>query len=293
MTSASSTQPRPLASFTAVLGALALLACNSQRASAPVPDEATTEIEAPAPAAAPAQAPASTPIRVAAASDLTHAFAELGTLFEAETKQKVVFSFGASGLLAQQIRQGAPFDMLASANVAFTDELIEEGQCDAATQAKYARGRLVVWTKKGLVEPPRKLSDLRSARFKHIAIANPEHAPYGKAAQQALQHEKLWDALQPRIVYGENIKQTQQFAQSGNAEAALVSRSLVTGTGDGEVLPVDESLHAPIDQALVVCRHGKNAAGGRAFAKFVQSAKAHEAMKKYGFELPGALSAAP
>jgi molybdate transport system substrate-binding protein len=274
-----------LARFTTLLGTFALLACNSQRASEPAADEAPIKIEAPAPE------PSS--VQVAAASDLTHAFAELGTLYEAETKQEVVFSFGASGLLTQQIRQGAPFDMLASANVAFTDELIKEGQCDGATQAKYARGRLVVWTKKGLVEAPKKLSDLKNARFKHIAIANPEHAPYGKAAQQALQHEKLWDALRPRIVYGENIKQTQQFAQSGNAEVALVSRSLVTGTDDGEVLPVDESLHEPIDQALVVCKHGKNSAGGRAFAKFVLSDKAREVMKKYGFELPGAVSAAP
>lgn len=286
MTSAHSTAARALAIFATPF---ALLACNSQHSSEPAPGEQPIKIEATAPT--PAAEPA--PVQVAAASDLTHAFEELGTLFEAETKQKVVFSFGASGLLTQQIRQGAPFDMLASANVGFTDELIKEGQCDGATQAKYARGELVVWTKKGLVAPPKKLADLESARFKHIAIANPEHAPYGKAAKQALEHEKLWDALQPRIVYGENIKQTQQFAQSGNAEAALISKSLVTGTDDGESLPVDESLHEPIDQALVVCNHGKNAEGGRAFAKLVQSDKAREVLKKYGFELPGAVSAAP
>jgi molybdate transport system substrate-binding protein len=288
MTSAHPTITRVLAIFAAMF---ALLACNSRPGSEPAPAEAPIKIEANAPA--PAAAPAPSPVQVGAASDLTHAFSELGRLFEAETKHEVVFSFGASGLLTQQIRQGAPFDMLASANVGFTDELIKEGQCDGATQAKYARGRLVVWTKKGLVEPPKKLADLKNARFKHIAIANPEHAPYGKAAQQALQHEKLWDVLQPRIVYGENIKQTQQFAQSGNAEAALISKSLVTGTNDGESLAVDDSLHEPIDQALVVCNHGKNTEGGRAFAKFVQTDKAREVMRRFGFELPGAVSATP
>jgi molybdate transport system substrate-binding protein len=287
MTSAHPAVTRVLATFAALF---ALLACNSQRSSSePAPGEAPIKIEAPARTPEPEPAP----VHVAAASDLTHAFGDLGPLFEAETKRKVVFSFGASGLLTQQIREGAPFDMLASANVGFTDKLIKEGQCDGTTQAKYARGRLVVWTKKGLVEPPKKLSDLKSARFKRIAIANPEHAPYGKAAQQALEHEKLWGALQPRIVYGENIKQTQQFAQSGNAEAALVSQSLVTGTDDGVALPVDESLHDPIDQALVVCNHGKNTEGGRAFAKFVVNDKGREVLKKYGFELPGAVSAAP
>lgn len=266
----------------------ALLACNSQRSSSePSPGEAPIRIEPSA------RVPEPAPVHVAAASDLTHAFGDLGPLFEAETKRKITFSFGASGLLTQQIREGAPFDVLVSANVGFTDKLIKEGQCEGATQAKYARGRLVVWTKNGLVEPPKQLSDLKSARFKRIAIANPETAPYGKAAKQALEHEKLWDALQPRMVYGENIKQTQQFAQSGNAEAALVSQSLVTGREDGVALPIDESLHEPIDQALVVCKHGRNTEGGLAFAKFVLSDKGREVLKKYGFELPGAVSATP
>ena len=276
----------------ATVGAvLALLACSSKSEPAPESKDSPTKVESPAPQPPPASAsatPEAAPVQVAAAADLVRAFGDIGRAFEAETKRKVVFSFGSSGLLAQQIRQGAPFDMFAAANVAFTDDLVEAGVCDGTSQARYARGRIVVWTKKGLVEPPKNLDDLKDARFRRIAIANPEHAPYGAAAQQALQRSNLWKALEPRIVYGENIKQTQQFAQSGNAEAAIVARSLVIDDEDGVTLPIDSALHKPIEQALIVCKNGKNTAGGRAFAAFVQSEKAHATLQHYGFELPEA-----
>jgi molybdate transport system substrate-binding protein len=255
---------------------VAALACASCR-DAPAPSARETD----------AKQPPAVVIQVAAASDLTRAFEQLGRVFESKIGQKVAFTFGASGVLAQQLRAGAPFDMFASANSAFVSDVVTAGVCDRATQALYAHGQLVVWTRRGGVQPAASLADLADPRFRKIAIANPEHAPYGKAAREALQKQGLWAALERRIVYGENNRQAHQFAQSGNAEAALIALSLVIGTSDGAYVPVDESLHAPIDQTLVACQRGKNPDGGRAFASFVHSMEGRALMRRHGFLLPG------
>ncbi|MDB4989520.1 MAG: Molybdenum transporter, periplasmic molybdenum-binding protein ModA [Myxococcaceae bacterium] len=226
------------------------------------------------------------PVRVAAASDLTAAFAELGKVFEQESKQHVEFSFGASGLLTKQLEQGAPFDMFASANNQFVDKLTGLGVCDPKTKAPYARGHLVAWSKQD-GPPLHQLGELVEPRFRRIALANPETAPYGKAAKQALEKAGLWSALEPRVVYAENIRQTLQFAQSGNAEVALVALSLALGEKDGTYIEIDPALHEPIDQALVVCKNGKNLDGGRAFALFVNSERGRAVMRRFGLLLPG------
>jgi len=228
---------------------------------------------------------------VAAASDLSRAFEELAQAFEAKTHQEVSFAFGSTGLLAKQLREGAPFDLFAAANVSFVTEVVKAGACDGATQAPYARGRIVIWTKEGLVKPATSLTDLAHPRFQRIAIANPEHAPYGKAAKEALEKQGLWKKIEPRMVYGENVRQTLQFAQSGNAEAAIVAQSLVIGSSGGTMLLVDDALHAPIDQALVACNHGENKAGATAFASFVNSPEGRVVMRRYGFTLAGEASA--
>ncbi len=230
---------------------------------------------------------ASPVVQVAAASDLARAFEELGRAFEKKTHQKVVFSFGSTGLLAKQIREGAPFDVFAAANVSFVHGLVQARACDGATQAAYARGRIVTWSRQGGVKPAADLRELSDARFQRIAIAHPEHAPYGKAAKEALEKLGIWKAVEARIVYGENVKQTLQFAQSGNAEAAIVALSLVIGTNEGSYQLVDEALHAPIDQALVGCKNGKSFQAGVAFAGFVNSAEGRVVMRRYGFMLPG------
>ena len=236
----------------------------------------------------PRPAPAAEPVRVAAAADLSFAFEELGKLFEARTGQKVALAFGASGVLAAQLGQGAPFDLFAAANVSFVEDAVRRGACDGSTTASYARGHLVVWTPPGT---PRiaSLGDLLGARFRRIAIANPEHAPYGKAAREALIHSGLWSALSPKVVQADNVRQALQFAQTGNADAAIVARSLVAGnTVPGETLDVDPALHAPLEQALVVCQNGKNAEGARAFARLVKSEEGQQVLQRYGFGTSGA-----
>ncbi len=226
-------------------------------------------------------------VHVAAAADLSRAFEELGRRFETNTQQKVVFSFGSTGLLAKQIREGAPYDLFAAANVSFVTDVVRAEACERETQAAYARGRIVTWSAKDGVKPAESLGELADARFQRIAIANPEHAPYGKAAKQALQKLGVWQAVESRIVYGENVKQTLQFAQSGNAEAAIVALSLVTGSSEGRYGLIEETLHEPIDQVLVVCKNGKNFAAGAAFARFVNGTEGRLVMRRYGFMLPG------
>lgn len=226
------------------------------------------------------------PARVAAAADLAFAFAEVGEAFSKKAGAKPVFAFGSTGLLAKQIEEGAPFDLFAAANVSFTDTVIAKGMCDGASKALYARGRIVLWGRTG-VQVPENLAGLTDPRFVKIALANPEHAPYGRAAREALQRAGVWESVQGRAVYGENVQQTLKFAESGNADIAFVALSLATVTKGGSYVPVDESLYAPIDQALVVCTHGKNPEMGRAFADFALSPEGHSIMKRYGFLLPG------
>lgn len=231
--------------------------------------------------------PGRAPVRVAAASSLSVAFDELGRSFERQTGHAIVFSFGSSGLLAKQLREGAPFDVFAAADVSFVDDAVAAGACDGATQARYARGRIVVWTKRGGVAPPTTLGELADARFGRIAIANPEHAPYGLAARQALVRVGVWSALEPRVVLGENVRQALQFAETGNVDAAIVALALVVADHDDPWLLVEDDLHRPIDQALAVCTHGGNRAGGGAFARFVSSEEGRALMRRHGFLLPG------
>lgn len=236
--------------------------------------------------------PQPAPVRVAAASDLTRAFEAMRPAFEEQTGRRVELTFAASGTLAKQIAAGAPFDVFASANAAFVDALVAQGACLADTRAPYARGHLVVWSKPGTVAPARALSELADPRFRRIAIANPEHAPYGKAAKEALIASGTWSAIEARVVYGENIKQTMQYAQSGNVDAALVALSLAVGDSQASYLHVDESLHAPIAQTLAVCTRGQDRDGGRAFATFVNSPAGRQVMRRYGLLLPGETLAA-
>src|SRR5262249_50715986 len=156
----------------------------------------------------------------------------------------------SSGKLAAQIKEGAPFDVFLSANVAYVDDLIAEKSCAADTRALYGRGRVAMWSgPDSIPAPPSQVAGLTDPRYARIAIANPEHAPYGAAAKQALVNVGIWEQVAPRVVYGSNIKETMQFAETGNAEVALIALALVIqDQGKYELIP--EELHQPIDQAL-------------------------------------------
>jgi molybdate transport system substrate-binding protein len=228
-----------------------------------------------------------TKFNVAGASDLAKAFEELAAIYKAKTGVEPVLQFGSSGLLARQIKEGAPVDLYAAANVAFVDDVVAAGKCDGATKAMYGRGRLVMWVKNGGVAPPKDITDLADKRFGSIAIASPDHAPYGKAAKQAITKLAMWPVVEGRIKYGEDIRKTLQFAETGNVDVALVALSLTIGRTDGTAVPVPPELHDPIDQALVACGTGPRHDAAAAFGAFVGSPEGRALMQKYGFVLPG------
>lgn len=227
---------------------------------------------------------------VAGASDLRPAFREIGLLFTAETGHEVIFDFGSSGQLAQRIIEGAPVDVYASANVSFVDEVLLSGVGDPATKATYAFGRITIWSVAEAWGGWRDLEDLvADPDIVFLAIANPEHAPYGLAAREALVSAGLWETIEPKLVFGENISDTQRLAESRNAEAAIVALSLAIAADDrGEWVLIDEALHQPLEQALVVVTDDPDRVGAAtAFAAFVNGPAGREVMTRFGFVLPG------
>jgi molybdate transport system substrate-binding protein len=226
------------------------------------------------------------PLLVAAAADLQFAFGEIGPLFEAEHGQPVIFTFGSTGHLTSQIENGAPYDILAAANVAFVDRLREQGLTVPGTQQLYAQGRIVLVANRASGVRATGLEDLREPAVSRIAIANPEHAPYGQAAREALVSAGVWEDVQPKLVLGENVAQALQFVQTGDAPVGIVALS-IAGAPEvtGALLPAE--LHEPINQALAVISGTSHEAAARAFIQFVSSPEGREIMKRYGFLLPG------
>ena len=227
------------------------------------------------------------PLRVAAASDLAFAFDEIQLLHYQMHQRKVDVILGSTGLLARQIQQGAPFDLFFAANISFVDDLIEAGAARPETKSLYALGRIVIWQRADAEKPVTNLAALLSAGIETIAIANPDHAPYGLAAKQALIHAGIWDELAPKIVYGENVNQAYQFVRSGNADVGIIALSLAIAVEGGDWTLVPESFHEPIVQAAVVTQVTDDLEGAKAFLQTIESAKGREIMRRYGFLLPG------
>jgi len=221
-------------------------------------------------------------LTVAAASDLTPVFEELGREFESATKTKVVFVFGSTGMLTRQIENGAPYDLFAAANVSYIDQLEQKGLIIPDSKVVYARGRITLWTANESPVRFQGIADLARPEIQRVAIANPDHAPYGLAAKQALQSAGVWDRVQPKLVYGDNVRQTLQYAQTGNVEVAIVSLTLsINSNGRWSLIP--ENLHQPIDQGLAIMKTTRNEPAARAFITFLSSPQGKAIMKKYGF----------
>jgi molybdate transport system substrate-binding protein len=237
-----------------------------------------------------AQPASANELMVAAASDLAAVQPALSKAFRLAP---VRFVLGSSGLLARQIENGAPFDIYLSANEAFVHDLEEHGHVRPGSVREYAIGRLALWSRDNRF---RDFSGLKTATY--IAIANPTHAPYGLAAKQALEALALWEKLRPRIVYGENIRQSLQFAETGNADAALVAWSLVFNRGGILVAP---ELHAPIRQMGGVVARSNKAQAAAAFLEFLVAGEGRAILDNNGFfppvrstrSRPGAEEAAP
>jgi molybdate transport system substrate-binding protein len=240
----------------------------------------------------PTHAAAAEPPLVAAASDLRFALDEVAARFTRETGEAVRIVYGSSGNFRQQIAAGAPFELFLSADEAMILALARDGHC-IDEGVLYGRGRIA------LVLPPGsplkldpQLADVKAAiadgRLKRFAIANPEHAPYGRAAQQALAAAGAWDAIRPRLVLGENVAQAAQFALTGSAQGGIVALSLarvpeVIGSGTYVVIP--EGMHAPLDQRMALTRRAQ--ATARAFYGYLQQPAARGVLARHGFKLPG------
>ena len=229
---------------------------------------------------------------IAAASDLKFALEDIAAQFKIDTGHEVRLTFGSSGNFARQIEQGAPFEMFLSADEALVAQLADK----ALTRdrgALYAIGRIALFVPEGSpVDPTGDLEGLRTAlakkQIQHFAIANPEHAPYGHAAEQALRHAELWVPLQPYIVLGENVSQAAQFAVSGNSQGGIIAYSLALAPSMkelGRFSLVPEDWHQPLRQRMVLLQSATPTA--EHFYEYMQAGAARDIMKRHGFVLPG------
>lgn len=242
---------------------------------------------------------ADTDLVVGAAADLRPAFEDLGEQLTDQTGIDVAFVFGSSGQLAQQAIEGAPVDVYASANVDYVEAVLDSGRGDPDSQQTYAQGRIVIWTRAEADQHWTDLHELADAEAgaEPLAIANPEHAPYGRAAQEALASTGVWDEAQPRLVYGENIADTHRLAASGNADAAITALSLAlaadldasaAASEAGAWTLIDAEAHEPLQQDLVVTAEDPaRAERAAAFVDLVGSDEGRATMRDYGFLLPG------
>lgn len=213
---------------------------------------------------------------IAAASDLAPLTAALE---QGYTGAKLRFTLGSSGSLARQIENGAPFDVFLSANERYVSQLAASGALDRSTVIVYATGRIAVWSRDGSV---RSLDHLTKPQVKHLSIPNPEHAPYGVAARKALETRGIWKSVEPKIVYGENVRQALQFAESGNAEAVITSWTLLKGRGI--LLPAE--WHDPIRQAGAVVKTSREPAAAQAFLKFLAQPAGRKILESGGLFPP-------
>jgi len=219
-------------------------------------------------------------LSIAAASDLSGVSKQLTAEFEKQNpKVKVRFTLGSSGILARQIENGAPFDVLLSANERYILNLARGGHIEGFSARVYAIGVLGLWSQSGRIQ---RLEDLLNVR--HVALANPLHAPYGVAAREALERAELWSKVQPKAVYGENVRQALQFAESGNAEATLTAWPLILGRPGAVQIP--GSFHQPIRQVGGVVKGSQQRALALAFLDFLTKGPGSAILEKAGFLKP-------
>jgi len=237
-----------------------------------------------------AQSAAAQPLKVAAASDLQGVLPAIAAEFEKATGHVVALTFGSSGNFFTQIRNGAPFDLFLSADLQYPRQLERSGQADKGSLYEYASGRIVLWTRNdSKIDLRGGLAALAGADIRRIAIANPDHAPYGRAAIAALQHQGIYDRVQSKLVRGENVSQAAQFVESGNAEVGVIALSLALSPAlkrAGRYIEVPESFHPPIEQAAVVLATSPQKDLAKDFLQFLKRSETVRLLQSYGFVLP-------
>jgi molybdate transport system substrate-binding protein len=227
-------------------------------------------------------------INIAAAADLKFAMDEIVAKFrEVNAKDDVDVIYGSSGKFYTQVQQGAPYDLYFSADIAFPRELARSG-FSFSEVIPYAFGRIVLWSAT-MDANKMSLDSLTSSKISHIAIANPKHAPYGKRAEEALRASRLWEKVEPKLVYGENIAHTAQFVQTGNAQVGIIALSLAVNpelANKGGYWLIPDTLHAPLEQAFIITKRAQGNDLAKKFADYMRSSATRTIMTKYGFVLP-------
>src|SRR5262245_61281695 len=223
------------------------------------------------------------PLRIAAASDLQAAIPKLGDRFRARSGIAITPTFLSSGVLAQQIKQGAPYDVFLAANEAFVRDLARDGVIRPESVHAYARGSLVLAVYGELGGRVGSLADLAGPEVKKIALASPETAPYGRAGKQALERAGLWEKLQPKIVVAESVRQALLYAQKGDAEAALVGRA-IADLPEVRTVEIDPKLYDPIVQAMGTVADSPRQDVAKTFVEFVMSDEGQAMLKTFGFQ---------
>lgn len=229
-------------------------------------------------------------LKIAAASDLTFAFTDVVARFQKQTGDGVELAYGSSGNFFAQIENGAPFDLFFSADVGYPQKLEAAGLTVPGTIYQYASGKLVIWVPDASkLDLSRGLAALLDPAIGKIAIANPEHAPYGAAAVAAMRHEGVYDKIKGKLVLGENISQTAEFVQSGNADAGLVALSLAVAPAmkdKGRYVEIPARDYPPIIQAAVILKSSHNQELANEFLKFMKEPATVALMEKFGFSVP-------
>lgn len=228
-------------------------------------------------------------ITIAAAADLKFAMDEVVATFKKDNPGDVIeVIYGSAGKFNTQIQQGAPYDLYFSADIAFPRQLTEHGLAGSDIKP-YALGRIALWS--GEMDASKMtLESLTDPKITRIAIPNPRHAPYGRRAEEALRASGLWEKIEPKLVFAEDMIQVMQFAQTGNAQAAIISLSFAVNPDiarQGGYWLIPDNLHEPLEQAFIITKRAEGNALAKRFADYVSSAPARAVMTKYGFVLPG------
>jgi molybdate transport system substrate-binding protein len=229
-------------------------------------------------------------ITVAAAADLQTVMPTLAAQFQKATGRTVKLTFGSSGNFFSQIQNGAPFDLFFSADIDYPRRLEAAGLVEPGSAVTYGTGRIVVWSRKdGRTDLKRGLESLLDAGVRRVAIANPEHAPYGRAAVAALRHEQLYERVRTKLILGESVSQAAQFVDSGNADAGIIALSLALAPAlkdSGTFYEIPASFYPPLEQAAVIIKASPNKALAREFLAFLRTPDAVRLMQTFGFALP-------
>jgi molybdate transport system substrate-binding protein len=229
-------------------------------------------------------------LAVAAASDLQAALPIIAAQFERDTGRQVALTFSSSGNIFTQIQNGAPFDVFLSADIEYPRQLERSGLAERGTLYEYATGHIVVWTRNDSgLDVRRGLALLEDPGVRRIAVANPEHAPYGRAAVAALRREKLYDKIQAKLVFGENISQTAQFAQTGNADVGIIALSLALAPAlknAGTYFEIPTASYPAVQQAAIVVGRSQQKALARQFVDALKKPESVRVLREFGFAVP-------